>query len=121
MVQSGASISWEYLAGWEQQCDTRCDVASALNILLRTQQIDRVDILSLDRFLCGFSTDEIAIDIPNVKERMIRILALLEATAGYDDDHYLERVVTKYPKFAKTKEAYRNKLIDAGRTFEGAL
>lgn len=113
LVQSGASVSWEYLAGWEQQCETRCDVVSGLQRLLDTRQVDTHDIMLLYAVMIG-----LPITKPHHKERLIHTLALLEEEIQYTDERYLTSVCSKYPKFNKTKDAYRKLLFDAGRVFD---
>jgi hypothetical protein len=116
LIESGSSISWEYLAGWEQQCEVRCDVVSGLQHLLDTDQVDTYDILLLHRFMCGETLAEI--NQPGAKERLVALLALLEDTIGYRDDRYIDGVVRKYPKYAKTKDAYRDLMLKAEHNFE---
>lgn len=116
LIESGHSIAWEYLPGWEQHCETKCDIQLALDRLLKTAQVDSVCYNVLIAFMAGFSIEEIA--IPGAREMLIQLLGLLEAETQYSDDRYLESVVRKYPKYSKTKEAYRNLLTAHGRTFE---
>jgi len=118
LIRSGHSVAWEYLPGWEDQCIAQCDVQLALEDMVYTLQVDEYDILLLSKFLSGFSTNELEVDFPHCKERLIIILALLENATKYTDERYLESVVRKYPKFQKTKEAYAAKLFEAGRIFE---
>ena len=115
LIESGHSIAWEYLPSWEDQCIARCDVSTALKHLFNTDQVDWRDILSLRLLLSGRRVAEIPIE--DARERLVRVLMLLEQATQYTDDKFLERVVTKYPKYSKTKEAYREKLIESGKSF----
>jgi len=117
LIESGHSIAYEYLPGWEDQCIAKCDIQIALKRLVETGGIDRRDILILSKFLSGISTAELSIQYPNVVERLVTVLALLENETRYTDDSFLERIVHKYPKYTETKEAYREKLYAAGRDF----
>jgi len=116
LILSGVGVSWEYLAGWEQQCELRCDVVNGLKQLLDTAQVDRADILCLDMFLCGYKLVEMP--VTNAGERLVRTLALLEHTIGYGDEKFLDRVLARFPKLVAMKDAYRVKLLEAGRVFE---
>lgn len=117
LIRSGHSVAWEYLPGWEDQCNAQCDVQLSIRQLIETHQVDRRDILILSLFLSGMSTDELLVDYADAKDRLIVVLALLEDATKYTDERYLESVVRKYPKFNKTKEAYSDKLFEWGRTF----
>lgn len=116
LIQGGAGISWEYLSGWEQHCDVRCDIIQGLETLVRTKQVDTRVILYLSRYLNGETIEELRTDVLNVEELLIQALALLEAITGYDDEKFLDRIVAKYPKFVETRDAYRDKLFNYGRT-----
>lgn len=116
LVESGHSIAWEYLPGWEDQCIAQCDVSVALKHLVVTAQVDRRDIIALQQFMSGKSISEIA--LPDARERLVRVLALLEETTRYTDERFLERVITKYPKYRKTKDAYLQRLQEHGREFQ---
>ena len=118
LVESGHSVAWEYLPGWEEHCNTKCDIQVSLKSLYSMGAVDRRDILILSKFMSGYSIAELSINAPDCRERLISTLALLEDATRYTDDRFLERVITKYPKYKETKEAYRNKLIEAGRTFD---
>lgn len=118
LIESGHSVAWEYLPGWEDQCVAQCDITVSLTHLLITGQITVEDTVTLSRFLSGISTAELSIDIPDCTERLVKILALLEDATRYTDDKFLERVITKYPKYRKTRDAYKTKLIEYGRLIE---
>jgi hypothetical protein len=118
LVESGHSVAWEYLPGWEDQCIAKCDMEISLKNLFDTGEVDRCSILVLSKYMAGYSLSELSVYAPDCKERLIRILALLEEATRYTDDAFIDRVVQKYPKFIKTKDAYKDKLIEHGRTFE---
>jgi hypothetical protein len=120
MLSKGMGISWEYLSGWEEHCEFRCDVVNSMQSLIDTQQVDKRDILILSKFMSGLSTTELSIDYPDAYERLVRTLALLEYASGYTDSAYLQRVVSRYPKYAQTLSAFREKMHLYGREFNGS-
>lgn len=116
LVQSGHSIAFEYLSNWQLHCEFKCDIEVALKKLINTGQVDTSAIIALNAFLEGYRLSEIS--IPRAGELIVNLLALLEEETRITDDIYLDSVVRKLPKYEKTKEAYREKLVEYGRTFE---
>lgn len=118
MLRKGMGIAWEYLGGWEKQCEFRCDIVQALQVLVNTRQVDSTDILVLRDYIYGTPIERLDGIYNAVKERLIRTLALLEYESGYTDAKYVDMVISKYPKYAENAAAYRERIHQMGRLFE---
>lgn len=83
----------------------KIDIETSIVRLYKTGQVDRHDILALDRYLSGETVTELSIDYPNCQERLVKTLALIEKESGYTDDMFLQRGLNIYPKYQKIKDA----------------
>ena len=94
---------------------TKLDIEMAIVHLYKTGQVDRRDILALDRYLSGETVTELSVDYPNCQEMLVKTLALIEAQSGYTDAIFLQRGLNIYPKYAKVKDALYKRAEELSR------
>lgn len=93
----------------------KIDIETTIVRLFQTKQVDRRDILALDRYLSGETVLELSIDYPNCQEMLVRILALIEQESGYTDEMFLQRGLNIYPKYQKIKGALHKRAEQLSR------
>ncbi len=99
--------------------DERCDIEVAVKALLQRGEITPTQIRSVVLYLKGFSLSEIETTYPNAKQSIVQLLFLLEQETGYTDEHFLQKMCSKFPRYAKYKDHFRQKLLAYGTDIEG--
>lgn len=85
--------------------DQRSDITSALQSLINAGVIPNKELYILNRYVSGYTAEEIAIEQYTTTEQietlLERLFTALEAASGYTDDSFTERV--KQMHYPKTK------------------
>lgn len=104
-------LLFDLVDGVSSCTDAWIDFQQALDQCLEKHLISEEHIYVLDRYLTGYTVQEIDRDVKGAYSKLIQVLAVLEQESQYTDDSFLERMLVKYPKYRKIKPALRRRLI----------
>lgn len=95
------------------------DIEIAISSLRSQHRLSEGHLLALDLFYSG-NRGLLLTQIPNARELLSYALKQIASTAGheYSDEHFIDKALTRYPKYGKIKQALVNKLENYGDTLE---
>ncbi len=98
----------------------RADITAGVQRLYQTRQITRQHIWCVRFYLEGYTLSELKRAFPSAENLLTQFFALLAEEIGYTDEIVINLALRLFPKYATTIDAFRRKLEDYGRSYEGA-